>query len=136
MKLGRNQYNGFSLIELIIVMVLIAIIAVIAIPNLVKVTTNATRSAMISDLKNLVIVQANQYSIDEVYVDNDNFQETLIDTQKYYVTGENQITIDFADENGWEATITNPQTNGTCSVYVGSRVTGTDSEGVPSCTGF
>ena len=52
-----NLRKGFTLIELLIVVVIIGILAAIAIPKFANTKSKAYKTAMISDLRNLVTAE-------------------------------------------------------------------------------
>jgi type IV pilus assembly protein PilA len=77
-RLGRNEDNGFTLVELLVVIIVIGILSAIAIPVFLHQRTKAYDSAVRSDLRNLAefqegfLVGNDRYAtIAEVQADSD-----------------------------------------------------------------
>ena len=120
--------KGFTLIELLIVVVIIGILASIAIPKFATTKEKAYIATMKTDLRNLVTAQEGYYS------DNQAFATTSAAigfSASKNVTVTEPMTVAAA---GWEASVTHALVTGkTCTVQVGSAVTGTNKDGVPVC---
>ena len=121
--------KGFTLIELLIVVVIIGILASIAIPKFATTKQKAYMATMKTDLRNLVTAQEGYYA------DNQAFGTTAATigfsaSKNVSVTEPMTVAAD-----GWEASVTHALVSGkTCSVQVGSKVTGSNKDGVPFCS--
>jgi len=131
--------KGFTLIELLIVVVIIGILAAIAIPKFSNTKEKATRSAMISDLRNLATAQEAFFADSSKYATS--YGTTIATGQVNFTPSKaNVLKIVSADGSGWAATVTNPGYKAgasSCGVYVGTTfaasATGATAEGVPDC---
>lgn len=121
-KIARRTRKGFTLIELLIVVVIIGILAAIAIPKFADTKEKAYLTAMKSDLKNMVSAAEAYYSDHNTYV---GFPTP---------TGSSGVTLaPTMGATGWSATASHSSTSKTCTIQVGSAVTGTNAEGAPVC---
>lgn len=64
---GRNQDNGFTLIELIVVVVILGVLAAIAIPAFLSQRQRAYDATTQSDLKNAAVAMESVYASDLAY---------------------------------------------------------------------
>lgn len=118
---SRNR-KGFTLIELLIVVVIIGILAAIAIPKFAETKAKAYKTAMRSDLKNLVS------SAEAFFSDNNTYVGYPAPT------GSSGVTLGFVPgAQGWQASSTHTNTPVTCTIYVGLPA-GTGPEGAPVCS--
>ena len=120
--------KGFTLIELLIVVVIIGILAAIAIPKFATTKEKAYMATMKTDLRNLVTAQEGYFS--------DNQAFTTDQAALNYAASKNvTVTVTSAAGDGWDAEAQHSLT-GTkkCTVQVGSKVTGTNKDGVPVCS--
>ena len=69
-----NLRKGFTLIELLIVVVIIGILAAIAIPKFANTKSKAYKTAMISDLRNLVTAEEAFFSDSGKYSHDDRLR--------------------------------------------------------------
>ena len=111
--------SGFTLIELIVVLTLISILSVIATLTLGSSSSQAYKTAMLSDLRNVATAQ-------EAYVEQ-TFAETggatyADNISKLDVNLSNGVTIRLrGNGNGWSARATHERITGArCSVYRGT----------------
>jgi type IV pilus assembly protein PilA len=111
--------SGFTLVEMMIVLTLISILSVIATVTLGSSSSQAYKTAMLSDLRNVATAQ-------EAYIEQ-TFAETGTATYANNVTKlnvnlSNGVTIRLrANGNGWSARATHERVSGTrCSVYRGT----------------
>ena len=118
---SRNR-KGFTLIELLIVVVIIGILAAIAIPKFAETKAKAYKTAMRSDLKNLVS------SAEAFFSDNNTYVGYPAPT------GSSGVTLSFTGgAQGWNASSLHTNTAVTCTIYVGNPA-GTGPEGAPVCS--
>ncbi len=114
--------KGFTLIELLIVVVIIGILAAIAIPKFADTKEKAYKTAMKSDLKNLVSAAEAHFANNNSY---SGFPEPV---------GSSGVTLGFnGDDRGWSATATHGNTDITCEISVGEAA-GDGPEGQPVCS--
>jgi len=122
--------KGFTLIELLIVIVIIGILAAVAIPRLANSKAKAYRTAMKSDLRNLVTAEEAFFSDSARYV---AFDTTKLKFQPS--TGVSAPTI-VPGTGYWTATVTHSQLPGeVCGISSGTAnpVVATAAEGEPAC---
>ena len=121
--------KGFTLIELLIVVVIIGILAAIAIPKFANTKSKAYRTAMVSDLRNMVTAEEAFFSDSAYYstsVTSINFSQS---------TGVSTPTI-AVGAGYWTATITHSQLSGhTCGIAVNTTntIVATANDGAPAC---
>ena len=119
---SRNR-KGFTLIELLIVVVIIGILAAIAIPKFAETKAKAYKTAMRSDLKNLVSSAEAFFSDNNTYVGYPSSP-----------AGSSGVTLSVTPgAQGWNASSVHTNTNVTCTIYVGLPA-GTGPEGAPVCS--
>ena len=123
--------HGFTIIELLIAMVIIGVLAAIAIPKFDFSKKRGYRSALQSDLRNLITKQEMYHGDSLTYTTN-----TLAfpDLQSTGTT----IYINFADTRGWGATAAHAGLPGEhCGVYFGTAAASTGdpatTPGTPEC---
>mgnify|MGYP001826444012 CR=1 FL=1 len=111
--------SGFTLVEMMIVLILISILSVIATVSLGSSSSQAYRTSMLSDLRNVASAQ-------EAYIEQ-TFAETgkatyANDVSQLAVNLSSGVTIRLrANANGWSARATHERVRGArCSVYRGS----------------
>jgi type IV pilus assembly protein PilA len=117
--------KGFTLIELLIVVVIIGILAAIAIPKFANTKEKAYVASMKSDLRNLVTAQES-YFADWTTYSSTPAAAGLVPSQG--VT----VNVTASSGTGWTASSSHSGTTKTCTIAVGSGVTGV--EGTPICT--
>ena len=118
--------TGFTLIELLIVVAIIGLVATIAVPKLINTTERALVAGMKSDLRNLVTAQENYLSEHGKYA-------TDLGPDYHYSAGNRPPAITLSDD-GWTASITNPNTTEQCAVFVGSTsLAPATREAAPAC---
>jgi type IV pilus assembly protein PilA len=125
--------KGFTLIELLIVIVIIGILAAIAIPKFANTKSQAYRTAMKSDLRNLVTAQ-------EAYFADSAKYTNLIDSTHLKFQPSTGVTITpssiVAGPGYWSATATHAQLPGEkCSIAFNTPnpTVPTAPEGEPAC---
>ena len=118
--------KGFTLIELLIVVVIIGILAAIAIPKFANTKEKAYIASMKSDLKNLV-------SAEEAYFADNTTYTSSTTALNFNTSAGVTVTISNVTGTGWAATASRTGTTKTCTIAVGSAVTGTATEGTPTC---
>lgn len=131
--------RGFTLIELLIVLVVIGVLAAIAIPKYANTKEKATRSAMLSDLRNLATAQEAFFADSSIYATS--YGTTVGAGRTPFTPSKgNAVTIVSADGSGWAATVTNPNYKSgasSCGIYAGpafaASATGAQVEHVPDC---
>jgi prepilin-type N-terminal cleavage/methylation domain-containing protein len=127
----RNHRKGFTLIELLIVVVIIGILAAIAIPKFANTKSKAYKTAMISDLRNLVTAEEAYFSDSSAYsskLDSTHvkFQNSTGTTLPIVVTG----------AGFWSATNTHTQLPGAvCGIGMNTAnpTVTSAAEGEPAC---
>jgi type IV pilus assembly protein PilA len=122
--------KGFTLIELLIVIVIIGILAAIAIPKFANTKSKAYRTAMKSDLRNLVTAEEAFFSDSARYV---TYDTTKLKFQPS--TGVSAPNI-VAGAGFWSATVTHAQLPGeSCAIASGTAnpLVATAAEGEPAC---
>ena len=121
--------KGFTLIELLIVVVIIGILAAIAIPKFANTKSKAYRTAMISDLRNMVTAEEAFFSDSSYY----STSITAINFSQSTGVGTPAITT---GAGFWSATITHTQLTGhTCGIAVNTTntIVSTANDGQPAC---
>ena len=125
----RRLSGGFTLVELLIVVVIIGILATIAIPKFAGTKEKAYLAAMKSDLRNLVVAQ------EAYYYDSTKYTSAVADLAPlaFSVSADVTVTINAADQTGWDGKAVHGGATQTCTIWVG-KDTGTGKEGVPVCS--
>jgi len=127
--------KGFTLIELLIVVVIIGILAAIAIPKFANTKGKAYKTAMISDLRNLVTAEEAFFS------DSGKYSATFDSLHVKFAPSTNVNVAPSAGAGYWYATAThNNLVNGgtpTVTCGIGMNTTNptvtTAAEGEPAC---
>lgn len=123
--------EGFTLVELLVVMGIIAILVVVALPRYHGARERAFRSAMQSDLKNLVSAQ-------EAYFDTYYTYASDLALLEYNRSDGVSVVVIEALGTGWSANATHTGTDSECGVYTGAATPlGTvpdEGEGVITCS--
>ena len=118
--------TGFTLIELLIVVAIIGLLATIAVPKLINTKERALVAGMKSDLRNLVTAEENYLAEHSKYT-------TDLGPDYHYSAGNRPATITLTDD-GWTASISNPNTPQQCAVFVGSTpIAPATREAAPAC---
>jgi prepilin-type N-terminal cleavage/methylation domain-containing protein len=127
----RTSHKGFTLIELLIVVVIIGILAAIAIPKFANTKSKAYKTAMISDLRNLVTAE-------EAYFSDSAKYTAVIDSAhlKFQNSSGTNAPIIVTGAGYWTATNTHTQLTGAvCGIGMNTAnptVAGA-AEGEPAC---
>jgi type IV pilus assembly protein PilA len=123
--------KGFTLIELLIVVVIIGILAAIAIPKFANTKNKAYKTAMISDLRNLVTAEEAFFS------DSGKYSATLDSNHVKFSASANVNIFPGTPGTGyWTATATHSQlSNVTCGIGMNTAnpTVTTANEGEPAC---
>jgi len=123
--------KGFTLIELLIVVVIIGILAAIAIPKFANTKNKAYKTAMISDLRNLVTAEEAFFS------DSGKYSATLDSAHVKFSSSKNVNVFPPTVGTGyWYATAQHTQLSGvTCAIGMNTTNTlvPTANEGEPAC---
>ena len=123
--------KGFTLIELLIVVVIIGILAAIAIPKFANTKNKAYKTAMVSDLRNLVTAEEAFFS------DSGKYSNTIDSTHVKFSASTNvNVTIANPGTGYWTATATHTQLSGvTCGIGMNTTnpTVTTANEGEPAC---
>ena len=123
--------KGFTLIELLIVVVIIGILAAIAIPKFTK--SKAYKTAMISDLRNLVTAEEAFFS------DSGKYSATIDSAHVKFAPSRNvTVTIAPVGSGYWTATASHSQLQSpvvTCGIGMNTTnpTVTTAAEGEPAC---
>ena len=123
--------KGFTLIELLIVVVIIGILAAIAIPKFANTKNKAYKTAMVSDLRNLVTAEEAFFSDSGAYSDKIDSLHV-----KFSPSTNVKVKIDPPGTGYWYATAVHSQLNGvTCAIGMNTTNTlvSTANEGEPAC---
>jgi len=124
--------KGFTLIELLIVVVIIGILAAIAIPKFANTKNKAYKTAMVSDLRNLVTAE-------EAFFSDSGKYTAVIDTAKgvkFSPSTNVTVVIGTPGTGYWTATATHSQlANLTCGIGMNTAnpLVTTANEGEPAC---
>ena len=128
----RNR-KGFTLIELLIVVVIIGILAAIAIPKFANTKSKAYKTAMISDLRNLVTAEEAFFS------DSGKYSATIDSAHVKFAPSRNvTVTIAPVGSGYWTATASHSQLQSpvvTCGIGMNTTnpTVTTAAEGEPAC---
>jgi prepilin-type N-terminal cleavage/methylation domain-containing protein len=124
--------KGFTLIELLIVVVIIGILAAIAIPKFANTKNKAYKTAMVSDLRNLVTAE-------EAFFSDSGKYTATIDTAtgvKFSASTSVTVKINNPGTGYWSATAYHSQlAKITCAIAINTQNTlvSTANEGEPVC---
>jgi type IV pilus assembly protein PilA len=123
--------KGFTLIELLIVVVIIGILAAIAIPKFANTKSKAYKTAMISDLRNLVTAE-------EAFFSDSGKYSNVVDSAHVKFSPSKSVSVTIANPGTgyWTATATHSQLSGvTCGIGMNTtNPTVTPAhEGEPAC---
>jgi prepilin-type N-terminal cleavage/methylation domain-containing protein len=123
--------KGFTLIELLIVVVIIGILAAIAIPKFANTKSKAYKTAMISDLRNLVTAEKAFFSDSGKY-------STVIDSVHVRFAPSTGVALPqvVTGQGFWTATNTHTQLAGVvCGIGMNTvnPTVSTAGEGEPAC---
>jgi prepilin-type N-terminal cleavage/methylation domain-containing protein len=126
-----NLRKGFTLIELLIVVVIIGIWAAIAIPKFANTKSKAYKTAMISDLRNLVTAEEAFFS------DSGKYSQTIDSAHVKFApsSGVNLPAI-VTGSGYWTATNTHTQLTGVvCGIGMNTTnpTVSSAGEGEPAC---
>jgi type IV pilus assembly protein PilA len=126
-----NLRKGFTLIELLIVVVIIGILAAIAIPKFANTKSKAYKTAMISDLRNLVTAEEAFFS------DSGKYSTTIDSTHVKFAPSTGVVLPTIATGAGyWTATNTHTQLTGVvCGIGMNTTnpTVSAAGEGEPAC---
>jgi len=126
-----NLRKGFTLIELLIVVVIIGILAAIAIPKFANTKSKAYKTAMISDLRNLVTAEEAFFS------DSGKYSQTIDSSHVKFAPSTGVALPTIATGAGyWTATNTHTQLSGVvCGIGMNTTnpTVSTAGEGEPAC---
>ena len=131
LKSMLKMRKGFTLIELLIVVVIIGILAAIAIPKFANTKSKAYKTAMISDLRNLVTAE-------EAFFSDSGKYSTVIDSAHVKFAPSTGVTLPavIAGQGYWTATNNHTQLAGvTCGIGMNTvnPTVSTAGEGEPAC---
>jgi len=125
--------KGFTLIELLIVVVIIGILAAIAIPKFASTKSKAYKTAMISDLHQLVTAEESYFSDSTSYA---TMAQLNAGTQRFQSSQGVNPPVIVTGAGYWSATVTHTQLPGTtCGTAMNTTnpvVAGTP-DGTPIC---
>ena len=126
-----NLRKGFTLIELLIVVVIIGILAAIAIPKFANTKSKAYKTAMISDLRNLVTAE-------EAFFSDSGHYSTTLDSSnvKFAPSTGVRLPIVVTGSGYWTATNSHTQLAGVvCTIAMNTANPNVTSagEGEPAC---
>src|SRR5215208_5773494 len=123
--------KGFTLIELLIVVVIIGILAAIAIPKFANTKSKAYKTAMISDLRNLVTAEEAFFS------DSGSYSQTMDSLHVKFAPSTNvTVKIGTPGAGYWTATATHSQLAATvCGIGMNTTnpTVTTAGDGEPAC---
>ena len=123
--------KGFTLIELLIVVVIIGILAAIAIPKFANTKNKACKTAVVSDLRNLVTAEEAFFS------DSGKYSQTIDSAHVKFSPSTNVTVVIGTPGTGyWTATATHSQlANVTCGIGMNTTnpTVTTANEGEPAC---
>jgi type IV pilus assembly protein PilA len=123
--------KGFTLIELLIVVVIIGILAAIAIPKFANTKSKAYKTAMISDLRNLVTAE-------EAFFSDSGKYSTTIDSSHVKFAPSTGVALPTVTIGSgyWSATNSHTQlANVVCGIGMNTvnPTVGSAGEGEPAC---
>jgi prepilin-type N-terminal cleavage/methylation domain-containing protein len=127
----QNMRKGFTLIELLIVVVIIGILAAIAIPKFANTKSKAYKTAMISDLRNLVTAE-------EAFFSDSGKYSTVVDSTHVKFAPSTGVALPLiaTGQGFWTATNTHTQlANVVCGISMNTTnpTVATAGEGEPAC---
>lgn len=121
---------GFTLVELLIVVVIIGILASIAIPKFNSTRERSYKAAMVSDLKNLALVQEAYFNEHHTFGDLGDLEVSFIKTEGVNIQCKRSET-----GLGWWATATHkgiPDEDKKCWIFHGDAESPDPAAKVPS----
>lgn len=127
----QARMRGFTLVELLVIVTIIGLLAIIAIPKFTGARDKAHRTAMMSDLRNLVTAEEAYFERNMAYTNN---------VAQLEFTVSDNVTIEVLEVagNGWSAKATHANTDYECGVYFGSTTPPAGipipEEGIVGCT--
>lgn len=125
---GDDARGGFTLIELLLVVVIIGILASIAIPKFNSTRERSYKAAMVSDLKNLALVQEAYFNEHHTFGNLEDLDATF--TERVFISCERSAT-----GLGWRATATHggiADENKKCWIFHGDAESPDPAAKVPS----
>ena len=92
-RIGRDDEDGFTLIELMVVVLIIAILLAIAIPTFLGARSKAQDRASQSNLRNALTAEKTYYVDNQAYTDNTSSNLTNIEPSLTYTASGNPSVV-------------------------------------------